>query len=335
MKAPDVLVLDENSISATLRGMEDKILARIRTTYEMYGTGACVVPKSAFMRLSEARPERFIALPAAIPEAAGVKWIASYPSNIDQGLNRASAVIVLNSNTTGYPVAIMEGALISAVRTAASAVVAAQALHPMDECKSIGLIGAGRINFEVARMRARLHPLLDEVVVYDYAPRNFDRFEAAMGTVCSGIRVLPSRSVDELLDRTSLISIATSAVEPHIHSLSELGPGATVLHLSLRDLAPELLLGTQNIVDDVEHVLSNGTSLAAAAKLISTKQGVIDTITDILTGRCTRDPARIAVFSPFGLGVLDIALASMIEERARTQALGVIFPSLSPEPWYA
>jgi ornithine cyclodeaminase len=100
----------------------------VRAVYVQAAGGGIVNPPSLFLRPEAGRPERFIALPAAVTEpdpAVGIKWIGSFPGNLDGGLPRASAVIVLNDPETGFPIACLEGAVISATRTALSAVVAA------------------------------------------------------------------------------------------------------------------------------------------------------------------------------------------------------------------
>ena len=137
-----------------------------------------------------------------------------------------------NSPFNGYPIAIMEGALISAVRTAASAALAVDLLHTVDESVPIGLVGSGRINFEVARVLTTLHPRWREVVVFDLSAANIDRFEAAMAAARPGVRVRRVDSVARVCECTSLIAIATSAIEPHIESLGSAGPGSTVLPCS-------------------------------------------------------------------------------------------------------
>lgn len=75
--------------------------------------------------------------------AAGIKWIASNPENrIKRNMPRSSALIILNDMETGYPKAIMEGALITAMRTGAVAGVAAKHVA-LPETEVVGLIGTG------------------------------------------------------------------------------------------------------------------------------------------------------------------------------------------------
>ena len=82
-----------------------------------------------------------------------MKWVSSFPANMGRGIDRASAVVILNSPLTGRPEAILEGSIISAKRTAASAALAVKVFHQAEDNGSVGIIGTGLINFEIVKNR--------------------------------------------------------------------------------------------------------------------------------------------------------------------------------------
>jgi ornithine cyclodeaminase/alanine dehydrogenase-like protein (mu-crystallin family) len=98
-----------------------------------------------------------------------------------------------------------------------------------------------------------------------------------------------------------------------------------VLHVSLRDLSPEIILGSSNIVDDVEHCLKADTSPHLAEQLVGNRDFIAGTLDDVMSGRVTLPADRPVVFSPFGLGVLDLAVGKHVyDEVARSGELHVI-----------
>lgn len=84
------------------------------------------------------------AMPASIPEmdAAGIKWIGTFPDNVAKGLPTISGLIVLNDFETGYPVCIMDCRRVTAMRTGAKTALAARYLA-RSSSESVGIIGCG------------------------------------------------------------------------------------------------------------------------------------------------------------------------------------------------
>src|SRR5436853_4574952 len=119
----------------------------VQNAYLAHAHGQSVNPDSYFLRFPEKPDCRIIALPAYLGDGfhvAGLKWIASYPGNIQRGFPRASAVLVLNSYETGYPFAVLESSIISAARTAASAALAAYWPNGRSRrVEALGIVGTG------------------------------------------------------------------------------------------------------------------------------------------------------------------------------------------------
>jgi len=333
MSDGSLLVLGAAEVAALSCGEEAATLAVVRRAYEAHGRGRSVVPHSTFLRFPGGH-DRIIALPAYLGTPfglAGLKWIASFPDNLAIGLPRASGLVVLSSITTGRARAVVEGSVVSAKRTAASAALAAQVLHG-EPPAAVGLLGCGVINFETLRFLLHVWPGIADVVVCDVVRARAERFAARCAETFTGpvLRVVDDwRSIAA---STSLASIATTAMEPH---LTDLGTGSlrTVLHLSLRDLAPALVLAADNVVDDADHVCRAETSVHRAERMAGHRGFIRADLPEVLIGAA---PARAnyeqpLIFSPFGLGILDIAVAELVCERAAARGSGICIPFASTE----
>jgi ornithine cyclodeaminase len=85
--------------------------------------------------------------------------------------------------------------------------------------------------------------------------------------------------------------------------------------VSLRDLAPEVLLTATNLVDDVEHCLKAGTSPHLTEQRTGNRDFLAGTLADVMTGRVRVPRDRPVIFSPFGLGVLDLAVGKHVYDQ--------------------
>jgi len=138
-------------------------------------------------------------------------------------------------------------------------------------------------------------------------------------------RVTVHDSAESLIRSSDLVVFATVAGEPHVTDVSWFDHNPLVLHVSLRDLAPEILLASANVVDDVEHCLKADTSPHLVEQLTGNRDFLDGTLDDVMAGRVTVPTDRPVVFSPFGLGVLDLAVGKFVyDEAVRAGELHVI-----------
>jgi ornithine cyclodeaminase len=120
----------------------------------------------------------------------------------------------------------------------------------------------------------------------------------------------------ELLRASDLIVFTTVASTPHVADASLFEHNPLVLHISLRDLAPEILLRSQNVVDDVEHVMKANTSPHLTEQQTGNRNFVTGTLAEVMLGRRSVNRGRPIIFSPFGMGILDVAVGKWVYDQA-------------------
>jgi 2,3-diaminopropionate biosynthesis protein SbnB len=337
METDGILLLNGNEIVDLFRGQEVALMETVRAAYEIKEDGDCHVPNCPFLRFPGNSVDRIIPKPAFVGgqfRAAGIKWVASFPANLGKGLERASALIVLNSAETGRPLALMEGSVISACRTAASAALAATTLRGGLSARAVGIFGCGLINFETLRFLLAARPEVEVIRLYDLSTERAAMFRRKAAELAGGRPIRIAEAGSELFASSEIVAIATTALVPHLNSLGGASGDSVILHTSLRDFMPRAVLMADNVVDDVEHVCSNNSSLNLAERERGDRSFIRATIGAILKGA---EPPRVegkpVIFSPFGLGILDIAVAHLAASLAVREQKGRRVENFFPPLW--
>jgi len=319
---PPFSVISGAQVQQALQGRENQVTELVEATYRLHGAGDSVNPPSYFLRFPDRPTSRIIALPASIGgqvRVDGLKWISSFPENVAAGIPRASAVLILNDHDTGYPFAVLESSIISATRTAASAALAADWL-------SRGRQRPTRVGFcYIHTFLAGTGFSFEEIGVHDLSAESAAGFRDYLQRSDPDAQVTVHDSAEALIRSSDLVVFATVAGKPHVHELSWFEHNPLVLHVSLRDLSPEIVLGSTNIVDDVEHCLKADTSPHLAEQLTGNRDFLAGTLDDVMSGRINAPTDRPLIFSPFGLGVLDLAVGKYVyDEVLRSGELHVV-----------
>jgi 2,3-diaminopropionate biosynthesis protein SbnB len=327
--APTFYVIPGSLVESVIAGHRKQVFDAVETAYRLHAAGDAVNPDSYFLRYPRNSSARIIALPAHLGGAiqkSGIKWISSFPENRASNLARASAVLILNDATTGYALACIEASLISATRTAASAALAAEHLSPNPLEGSLCVIGAGVIARTTVDWLLFRNWRFRKISLYDLDHCEAEHFSKWLREVHNIQADIEDRLENAVRD-ASLVLLTTTASEPYLEDEKLFAHCPTVLHLSLRDICTNLILASQNIVDDVDHCLKARTSLHLTEMAVGNRDFVSGTLVDVLQKELKPDPRRPRIFSPFGLGVLDLAVGNLVFEEALSSNAAIELPN--------
>ncbi|ASU85039.1 2,3-diaminopropionate biosynthesis protein SbnB [Nocardiopsis gilva YIM 90087] len=312
-------VITGQTARSIISGSRSELVKTVEDTYLAHDRGESVNPNSYFLKFPDKPDSRIIALPAYLGgenDVAGIKWIGSFPGNIESGIPRASAVLLLNDYTTGYPFACLEASQISAARTAASAALAAERLTGGRRAGTVAVIGSGIIARNILEFFAAQQWHVDSFAIHDQNPQ-YSQALADYTQQQLGYSAHTALRRQEAVSGADVVILATTAGTPYITEPDDFSAGQVVLNISLRDIGPEVVRESYNILDDIEHCLTAGTSPHLAEQKYGHRGFITGTLADVIKGRAHIGDDKPVVFSPFGLGVLDLAVGMHVYHLAR------------------
>ena len=267
---------------------------------------------------------RIIAMPAFVGgkvNLAGIKWIASFPGNIDHGIPRAHSVVILNKADTGEPFCIINTALLSIIRTASVSGLMIRhflAARPMDRI-NLAIIGWGPIGQHHFKMAtAILGDRLNRIALFDLRGIDKETIDPAHRA-----KVVVADSWQDAYTDTDIFITCTVSKAPYV----DLPPkaGSLQLNCSLRDYKVDILDHTKAIiVDDWEECCREKTDLEMMHLHRGLQEEDTRSIGDVVVNHCMNDyPAEEAVmFNPMGMAIFDIATAGYYLEKAKSMGRG-------------
>ena len=288
------IILNEGDVRKLLR-LEDLIPAMADALRDL-SAGAVLQPLRTVLSISP--HNGFLGVMPASGRALGAKLVTFYPQN--KTVPTHHAMILLFRPETGEPLAVMDGRLITEMRTAAVSAVATNLLARTD-IKTLTILGSGvqaRSHLEALRLVRSF----EEVKVW--SPRNAERFAREFN-------VQPAHSAEAAVRGADIIVVATSAITPVVCG-EWLAPGAHINAVGAtrpnwRELDDEVLHRASIYVESREPALNeSGDIIAANKELIE----IGEVIAGKQSGRKSAD--QITLFKSVGVAVEDIATAELV-----------------------
>ena len=296
---PSICFLDEETIRPLLR-LEDLISAMERALAD-FSSGRVIHPVRGIVPIPQHRG--FMGLmPAVYGDVMGAKLVTLYPDNISRDIPTHQAVIALFRAGTGEPLAMMDGRLITELRTAAVSAVATKLLSS-PTVKSLAILGSGvqaRSHFRALSMVRKF----DDIRVWSRNPQNAQALAQEIGA--------KAMAAEDAVRGADVVVTVTGSPEPVLRG-SWLKPGALVNAVGAvgarnRELDDDAMRGAV-VVDSREAAMKESGDILLANAPIYAELG------ELLAGSKPLPQAEITVFKSLGLAVEDLASAKLVLEE--------------------
>jgi ornithine cyclodeaminase/alanine dehydrogenase-like protein (mu-crystallin family) len=296
MSTDKLLFLNEDDVRAVLK--YDDLIPAIRQALMDFSAGRVIQPLRTVMSVAD-HGGWFAVMPAVYGGVMGAKMVTFYPGNAALGKHTHMAMIQLFRAETGEPLAVMDGRLITEMRTAAVSAVAVDHLARPD-AKVLGILGSGVQARSHIRALAQLRAF-DEILVWSRSEENARKFADEVGATVT--------SAEEAVTRADVVLTLTSSPEPVLQG-RWLKKDAVVCAVGAvtptrRELDDEAMQGAVVVESREAGMREPGDILLAKAE-VSAEIG------ELLNGTALDRRDRPVVFKSVGIAVEDIATASLV-----------------------
>jgi ornithine cyclodeaminase/alanine dehydrogenase-like protein (mu-crystallin family) len=316
----------------------------VRRALLLHAQGRTTLPAEAYLAwiTPEGSAARSLALPGALHAdqiVAGLKVINSSLGNLKHGIPRAQGITLLFDPETAHPVAIMEAAYLSALRTAAYTALSVAQLAA--SVTRVGIIGCGVIGMAHAELLRTTVPSAT-FVLFDLDPGRLRAAAERLGA--RGLACDLASSAQAAVQGSSVVVTATTTTAAGYIPYAWLAPGTLVAHVSLDDVLPDVVARADRVIvddwnlvrDDSRRLLGRlyrsgsltGPETAPTGPTVAGARAVDGTLADVISGRRPGRgaPGEVILSNPFGMGILDVALAAEVVRAAKEQDLGIGLP---------
>lgn len=288
----------------------------VERAFAAFGRDEATMPPKVYLSIEDHDGD-FRAMPARLGESAGIKWVNVHAQNRKRyGLPTVMAVYVLNDASNAFPLAIMDGTSLTALRTGAAGGVASKHLVSKPP-STVSFIGCG----VQARTLHGAHRVVFgdfESLAYDRKPETAQRFAAEVG----------ARIVDlEEAAGADIVCTATPSRSPFVRA-AWIRPGAHINAMGAdapgkQELESELLKQAAVYIDDIHQAKGSGEINVPLAKGEFSESDIAGTLGEVVAHRAPKPAAEVTtIFDSTGLAIQDLSLARALFELASAETVG-------------
>ncbi len=316
---PELLILDGDTINNIVDVPE--FVDAIEACFKLYSRGRAEVPQRTVMTIDG---NWWGFMPGYIEDrGVAIKIVSVIPSNVERGLPTIPGIVVLFDQATGMPLCILDGAVVTGVRTAGASMVSIKYLKPNEDGR-VAFIGGGyQARFHLRFLRHFYN--IVEAIVYDIRADTANKFSEYCGEL--GVDCKVAGNLGEALADSDIIIEASTSESPvvlgsylkkdvHVVSIGAHTP-------SSRALDDEVFMLAKLVVVDSRAATSkeSGDIINAINGGLVSEDGIIELgeLGDSLRGG---RPSGVTIYKSVGLALQDVCAARYLYDKARYMGVG-------------
>ena len=291
-------------------------VSAVEGAFAGFGRGEAVMPPKVYLPIEDHDGD-FRAMPARLGGSAGIKWVNVHARNRKRfGLPTVMAVYILSDPANGFPLAVMDGTLLTALRTGAAGAVASKHLAQAAP-KTISFIGCG---VQAYTLHGTHQVTFEgfESLAHDRNLATAQSFAAEVGARVVSLEEAAGADIvcTATPSRTPFIEAQWVRPGAHINAMGADAPGK-------RELNTETLTQAAVYIDDIHQATASGEINVPLADGDFTVDEIAGTLGAVVAGLQPKpDLATTTVFDSTGLAIQDLSLAHAIYESAKSRSIG-------------
>ncbi len=296
-----MIFLDEERVEELLH--LEELLPVMEKALVDFSAGRVIQPVRSVLAIPE-HSAFFGLMPAVYGDVIGTKLVSVFPHNAERGLHTHLAMICLSRADTGESLAVMDGRVITAWRTAAVSAIATRALSS-ENARVLAILGSGvqaRTHFEALKLVRSF----EEVRVWSRTAEHAARFATEVGGI--------STSAENAVRGADVVITVTNSGEPvlrgawlkqgaHVNAVGAVGP-------KHRELDGEAMRSGVVVVE------SRASALQESAEILQSGAQIYAELGELLAGKAIKPAGETTIFKSLGIAVEDVAAAKLVYQRA-------------------
>lgn len=320
-----MIILNEKEMWQAVT-LED-VMESVEKAYEMHRNGDYLMPDRF---IAQKEKDMMLYMPCFSSEYVGTKMLAEFPGNPAKGLPYLSGFMILNDGPTGQPRAIMNGSVLTAMRTGAVGGVGVKYLSKKDS-KSVGLIGCGMQGLHQVMYACAVRPIKD-VYLFDAFNKNLEGFIERLKAKLNNdeIQIHVCENSDEAVRNSDILISATQATDPVYSNDPELLKGKCFVAIGSwrperRELPDAIFSLINNVYTELPYACEETGDLRIPLETGVLKQENVkymeDLIFDVKHGK-EHEHNETTFFKSVGMGLFDLCAAQLVYEKAIEKGIG-------------
>jgi ornithine cyclodeaminase len=290
----------------------------------LYERGAFYMPDRAHV---DFKGNTLLLMPCFTEESLSTKLVTLFPENAQNDLPILYGIVVLNDGRTGEPLAILNGSVLTAVRTGAVSSVSIRHLTP-ETVQTLGIVGAG-VQGEYQVRVACSQRNFSDIFIYDILFKKAANLAERLREEMPGTLVHPVESVEKLVEASQVVITATTSNEPVLPDNADLFKGKHIVGIGsykpdMKEFSQALYKVTKRIYIDTEYAVEESGDLVVPLQNNWIQRNQILTLGKYIIGE-KKEPlerGETTVFKSVGMALFDLVVSEFIYKMALEKGLG-------------